>query len=667
MSWIIAALAVWLAGGILSAAMPRGSRGGTTIGALSAVLGAVLGMPPVVLAIAGQAVEVLRWNWPAPYGEFHLELDALSAWFMAPLLVLSALSAIYGHEYLTGGAGGHERKAAGPTWFFYNVLVASMAVVLLARNAVLFLVAWEVMALASFFLVTFEDEQPQVRDAGWVYLVATHLGTAFLLAFFLIAGREAGTLDMTKWTALNQAGGGVCGALFVLAVVGFGTKAGFMPLHVWLPEAHPAAPSHVSALMSGIMIKTGIYGLVRFLSYFENVPAWWGWALIAIGLSSGVLGVLFAQAQHDLKRLLAYHSVENIGIITLGLGLGLVGLNMRQPVLALLGFGGGLLHVVNHALFKGLLFLAAGSVLHGCGTRQIELLGGLVKRMPWTGACFFIGSAAICGLPPLNGFISELMLFAAGFAGITHASATVSLSGVATLGGLALISGLAAACFAKAFGIVFLGKPRDQRAAHAHESGWAMVAPMLVLAVACAGIGLFSPWVLAAMRPVLGQLSQLAPAEVAFQLGGVELMLAGVAFGAGAFLLALVLLNAAFRSKLRRQKTGMTVTWDCGYAQPTARMQYTGSSFAQPLLALFEPLLQTKQHRRPPDGLFPKAANLETETPDLCRSRLFHPVFMELNRLLGRLRWLQQGQVQLYVLYIALTLVALLAWKLGGN
>ncbi len=292
-----------------------------------------------------------------------------------------------------------------------------MTLVLVARNAVLFLSAWELMAVSSFFLVTFEHERESVRSAGWIYLVATHLGTGFLLAFFILMGRETGSMNFDVWAAQGIHTQGLAGILFLMAVVGFGTKAGFMPFHVWLPEAHPAAPSHVSALMSGVMIKTGIYGLLRAFTFLGAPPLWWGWLFIGIGLSSGVLGVLFALAQHDLKRLLAYHSVENIGIIALGIGVGLLGQNTGSPALVALGFGGALLHVLNHALFKGLLFLGAGAVAHSAGTREIDRLGGLLKQMPWTAATFLIGAAAISGLPPLNGFVSEFLIFLGAFKG----------------------------------------------------------------------------------------------------------------------------------------------------------------------------------------------------------------------------------------------------------
>src|SRR5208283_3680548 len=347
MTVLLVAVAVLVCSGLAALLASGSPRAATTLGAGGAVVACVMGLIAAVPFLFGGPAESLRLAWNVPYGAFFVEADALSAFFLLPIFGLSALAAVYGAEYLLALRG---RKSLGAPWFFYNLLVASMVLVVLARNGVLFLVAWETMALTSYFLVTLDHEQDNVREAGWTYLVASHLGTAFLLAMFVLLGRNSGSLDFDQFSSANAS------ALFLLALVGFGTKAGFMPLHVWLPEAHPAAPSHVSALMSGVMIKMGIYGLLRTLTFLGPPPAWWAWVLIGLGLTSGILGVLFALAQHDLKRLLAYHSVENIGIITLGLGVGLLGLSANMKGLAVLGFAGGLLHVVNHAVFKGLLF-----------------------------------------------------------------------------------------------------------------------------------------------------------------------------------------------------------------------------------------------------------------------------------------------------------------------
>jgi formate hydrogenlyase subunit 3/multisubunit Na+/H+ antiporter MnhD subunit len=657
---LLLAMAALLLGAVAVLLLGGSRRNSSWLGAVSVVIASALGCIPAVQVLVGGPVQHLRLPWPVPFGEFFIELDPLSAWFLLPTLLLSALSAVYGVGYLRSQ---RRRRSLGPVWFFYCLLVLAMTLVLLARNAVLFISAWELMAVASFFLVTFEHERESVRSAGWIYLVATHLGTGFLLVFFILMGRESGSMDLTVWAEKGIHTPGLVGILFLLAVVGFGTKAGFMPFHVWLPEAHPAAPSHVSALMSGVMIKTGIYGLVRAFTFLGPPPLWWGWLLIGIGLTSGVLGVLFALAQHDLKRLLAYHSVENIGIIALGLGVGLLGMSTGSPVLIVLGFGGGLLHVLNHALFKGLLFLGAGAVLQGAGTCEIDRLGGLLKRMPWTAVTFLIGAVAISGLPPLNGFVSEFLIFLGALKGGTSTGGEIAAPLLALIAGLALIGGLAAACFTKAFGVVFLGEPRTKNVSQTHEAGWAMRLPMLLLAAGCILIGLFAPVVVKSLQAVLENVTGLAPENVRENLAAASNPLTFFVIGAIAFLLLLVALVLLRRSLLAGRRVEEGVTWGCGYARPTARMQYTASSFVQPFTTLFRWLLGSHRQLQRPEGFFPSKASLATETPDLTHEELYRPGFLKMNWGISKLRWLQQGHVQLYVLYIAVTLIVLLAWK----
>ena len=657
---LLLSVGILVCSGFVALLGQRSAGFATNVGVGGAVIGCALGLIPAVGMLLRGATDSLHIAWSVPYGSFFVEVDALSAFFLVLTLGLSALAAIYGGEYLWAW---RRKKLLGTPWFFFNVLVASMVMVLLARNGVLFLVAWEVMALSSFFLVMFDDQRESVREAGWTYLVATHLGTAFLVVMFVLMGREAGSLDFDQFAKLSGTPKPIGGLLFLLAVIGFGTKAGFMPFHVWLPEAHPAAPSHVSALMSGVMIKMGIYGLVRMLTFLGSPPSRWGWLLIGIGLSSGILGVLFALAQHDLKKLLAYHSVENIGIIALGLGVGLLGVSNGSPALIVLGFGGGLLHVANHALFKGLLFLGAGAVLHGTGTCEIDHLGGLLKRMPWTAATFLVGAVAISGLPPLNGFVSEFLIYLGAFGGgiSLKAEAAVPLFGL--IAGLALIGGLAAACFAKAFGIVFLGQPRSRHGEHAHEAGWAMRIPMLVLAIGCVLIGLLAPMVLSVLQPVIQGVSGLPANVVHENLGSAAGPLRWVATIAAAFLALTAILALLRRSLLANRKVEESVTWACGYAQPTAHMQYTASSFAQPLTDLFRPLLGTKRIISTTSGYFPSDVGMKTETLDLSSEKIYRPVFTRIGSGLSRLRWLQHGNVQLYILYIALTLLVLLVWE----
>ena len=665
----------------MSAGRPRLSH---ALGAAGATGASLLGFSATVVQLAHGGAEAFSVPWNTSIGaSFSIGFDALSGFFLLPIYGLSAVCAIYGFGYLGGhNADPAESRRHGPSWFFFCALAASMVLVVLARNAVLFLAAWEIMSFSSWVLVTHEHEKEEARQAGITYLVATQIGTAFLLVMFLVLGAagsgaapaatlagtagasEGAVLDFSRFaSAAGTAMVPVSGAVFLLSLVGFGTKAGIVPLHVWLPEAHPAAPSHVSALMSGVMIKTGIYGILRVLTFLGAPQAWWGWTLVAAGAVSGIVGVLFALAQHDIKRLLAYHSVENIGIILMGLGIGLLGMSYNAPAVAALGFAGGLLHVLNHAMFKGLLFLGAGSAARAGGTRDMDRLGGLLRVMPLTGIGFLVGAAAISGLPTLNGFVSELLIFLGAFRGLSLSEVPLAVAAAAAIGALALISGLAAACFTKAFGISFLGEPRTTQAREAREQGPFLVIPILLLAAGCALIGFLGPYAVSAISPLVAQMAGipaaadfLAPAREG--LRSVAVAGAAVAALTGALTLLRVLLQ-------RGRPVSKAGTWDCGYVKPDARMQYTSSSFAQPLTGMFGWLLRTVRTGKSVDGLFPAEARFESETPDVFSRRLFRPVFRGAGAVLSRLAWLQHGRLQLYVLYLAAALLVLLVWRLA--
>lgn len=663
MIWGVISLIVLLAGAFLCLATIGRPSWSRIFGPAVMITGCLTGLVPVGFALSGKITPALRLSWNMPFGSFLVEMDPLSAVFAAPILIISALAAVYGASYLSPFEG---KKELAISWFFFNLLASSMLLVIVARNAMLFLLAWEIMSLASFFLVIFENEKEHVRRSAWTYLIAAHIGTAFLLVLFALLGHQSGTLDFNGFI-LSRATPGLASVAFLLAVIGFGTKAGFIPLHVWLPEAHPAAPSHVSAVMSGVMIKTGIYGLVRILTFLGMPPpSWWGWALIGLGTISGILGVVFALAQHDLKRLLAYHSVENIGIIALGLGVGLLGMSYNYPTMAFLGFAGGLLHVINHAVFKSLLFLNAGSVLHASGTRDIEHLGGLLKRMPTTGLTFLIGSAAICGLPPLNGFVSEFMIYLGSFGALAEKSSPPGIlaASLIVVGSLALIGGLAIACFTKAFGIIFLGEPRSPHAAHPHEAGPTMRIPMVTLAAICIIFGLSGPFLIKLLESAVGIITggkeinaQINMAWITNALWMVTALTAGI--------LGVASLLALIRYRLLSRRTvNDAVTWDCGYVAPTPKMQYTASSFADPIIRMFRIFLRTKKEFNPPTGLFPVSSSFSSETPDVYKEHMYKPLFSVVENMLAKFRWLQHGRLNLYILCIVLALLALLAWKL---
>ncbi len=599
------------------------------------------------------------WFWPMPLGNFRIGLDPLSAWFVLAIATVAVTSGIHAAGYMEEQ---RERKNLGFFWFNLLVLTGSMLTVVAARNGILFLLAWEVMALSSFFLVMFEHEKAETRRAGWIYLVATHIGTAFVLGVFAKLGRGLDALDFESF----RVSGSEAGIVFIMAILGFGTKAGFMLLHVWLPEAHPAAPSPVSALLSGVMIKTGIYGILRTLAFLGAPAEWWGVLLIAVGAFSGVPGVLFALAQHDIKRLLAYHSVENIGIITLGIGTGLLGYSAGNRSMALFGFSGALLHVLNHALFKSLLFLGAGNVVHAARTRDIEHLGGLARSMPWTAATFLAGSAAISGLPPFNGFVSEFLIYTAAVLGILHAkSALVLGASLAVVLSLALIGGLAAACFAKAYGIVFLGEARSSHAADVHEAPPSMIVPMVLLALACLGIGIGGIHLLPSLAQAIALLSPVdARTAAEFSSAFLYTFLWKIPLGAAGILVFTLLLVALRRVLLRGREVRTAVTWDCGYAAPTPRMQYTASSFADPVLRMFAPVMGTRREFEPPSGTFPASAHFSSHTPDSPQERIWKPLFERAEHLMQRIRMIQHGLLHIYILCIVLALLVLLFWKL---
>lgn len=659
MACFLAGMGIVLAAGLASLLLTKFTRLGQAVGSMGAVAGCLVALFPVLRVLATGTHQTVTYPWQVPYGSLAMGLDPLSAFFLLPILGLSAVCACYGAGYL--GAG--PVKGNGLHWFFYNLLIAGMALVLVARNGMLFLMAWEMMSLASFFLVTLEHEKPGVQAAGWIYLVAMHLGAFCLLVFFMLLSQASGSMDFTRILASGPATA-PAGVLFLLAFLGFGVKAGIVPLHVWLPEAHPAAPSHVSALMSGAMIKTGVYGLLRFLGFFNGPEEWWGYLLLITGVASALSGVIMALAQNNLKRLLAYSSVENAGIIMLGLGLGILGMCWQAPALTLLGFGGCLLHVLNHAFFKGALFLSAGSVLHQAGSIEFDQLGGLLKRMPWTGTAFFVGAAAICGLPPLNGFVSEFLIYLGAFQeGLTRPPVAAGLLWLAAAG-LAMTGGLAIACFTKAFGMVFLGEPRTPRAQRAQEAGWAMLWPMLALAAGCLAIGLLGPVVMKGLFPVIMQVSGLSPVIAQTELASAAHLLAAISS-----LSTILILVAGSLLGLRhwlwsRHPREDANTWDCGFAQPTPRMQYSAASFSQPITRLFQSLLRTRRSYQAPKGLFPKQATFHTESQDVFRNFGFQPIFRSIDLILSRLRWIQHGRVQIYVLYIAIALLTLLVWKL---
>ena len=610
------------------------------------IAGCALGAAAAVLVLAtGTPVDTAAFG-SMPGGGWALGVDALSAVFLIAVLGVGAMCAVFGVHDVLGDAAHSHRSSP----FFFALTLAALAAVVVARTVFTFLTAWEIMAIGSYLLIVAHHEIADVRRAGLVYLVATHTATLALFAMFATwQGYAASGAFSSLARAAESLPSGATTAILLLALVGFGFKAGLVPLHFWLPPAHASAPSDVSALMSGLVIKMGIYGLLRVVLLLGGAPAWWGWLMLGLGVASGILGVLWALAQHDIKRLLAYHSVENIGIIAMGIGIGVLGVAHGAPTIAVLGFAGAVLHTVNHALFKSLLFLGAGAVYRVTGTRNMEALGGIARRMPITWIAFAVGAAAIIGVPPFNGFVSEWLVYQGMFqTGQASAQLRLALLGIPAL---ALIGGLALACFAKVAGAVYLGTARSPAALEARERGAGSLAPMMVLAAACVAIGVLPSiglgLVEAASRELAGSATVGIPLAVRDGVWTISAL-------AGVVIVVSALLWWARSALARRQGVRTDATWGCGYAAPTPRMQYTASSFASPLLTIFGRLSSVSVEQTP--------SSLHTHPVDPILDRAALPLWAAVRRAALRFRGIQHGRLHVYLLYVLGALIALLAY-----
>lgn len=647
---ILIAMAVAAASGLPALCLSRSSAWGqriATSGMLCSAGAGLIGAWGVLISSAD--VAVFTFPWPAAGGSV-VGVDALSAFFLVPVFLIGGLGSIYGLGYWTQSRHPWNGRKLG---LFWGLLVAGMGLLIVSKHAMAFLLGWEVMALSAFFLIGTEDDREECRHAGWIYLIATHVGTLTLFALFAFWRSATGSYAFQP-VAFGTMSLAAMNGLFLMALLGFGLKAGMMPLHFWLPDAHANAPSHVSAILSGVVLKVGIYGLVRFVSLLPDLPGAWGSVILSLGAISGLIGVVFAIGQHDLKRLLAYHSVENIGIILMGLGLAMVGRSADRPEWIVLGLAGCLLHVWNHGLFKSLLFFCAGSVLHRTHTRQIDHLGGLAKTMPWTAMTFLVGAVAICGLPPMNGFISEFLIYVGLLRTVVAADANDAA--IVAVPVLAMIGALAVACFIKVYSAVFLGEPRIGASGQASESPWTMRVPMIVLAAICATIGLAPTLVVPVLDRAVacwasGSVTTTVRIHAVAPLHAVGLM---------AMVLTLLVVVLAMGMLLCKRPVRRVGTWDCGYVQPTGRMQYTASSFAQLLVVMFAWMLRPRMHRPVIDGLFPGPASMHSHVDEAVLDRLLRPAGRIVERCCEWLHRLQRGLTQHYVLYILITVIVML-------
>jgi formate hydrogenlyase subunit 3/multisubunit Na+/H+ antiporter MnhD subunit len=658
LDFVVAVIVAWFALGALGLV-----RAGSLVLVSRAIFPAGAAVGLALAAVAFMAIGSPPQTMVLPLGlpdlPFHLRLDALSAFFLLLLGAVAVAVSIYSAGYFRASDG----TPPGLVCLQYHAFLAAMAMVLIADDAYVFMVAWETMALASYFLVTTEHRIPEIRRAGFLYLLIAHVGALAILLCFGVLQGNSGDYTFDGMRAQNLAGAWPSIAFF-LALVGFGAKAGLLPLHVWLPEAHPAAPSPVSALMSAVMLKTAIYGLLRVtFDLLDTQLWWWGVVALAIGLVTALFGVVFAAVQSDMKRLLAYSSIENIGIIVAGIGLTILFHAYDRSLLAAISLTAVLYHCLNHAFFKSLLFLATGSVLHATKERSLGKLGGLIQRMPWVAWLALVGTLAIAGLPPLNGFVSEWLLLQAFLFTPTLPQSFVNMLVPVATAALVLAVALAAYVMVKFYGIIFLGRQREPNLAYAHDAGKYERVAMSYLAIGCVVLGLFPVNVIALLDPV----NTLLVASSALQEGGSRswLLLAPINADRSSYsplivlvvIVAVLLLTIQVVHRLYHGRVRRAPPWDCGFPGQTPRMQDTAEGFGQPIRNVFEPFFRMERQLPTPSDAKPRYS---VKAEDHFWYWLYLPIARGAEMLARLVGYIQQGRISVYLTYSFFTLLALL-------
>lgn len=649
---------------VLSLLFRKLDRAARYLSGIVGMLASAVGAAAAIQVFVAGPVTLESAGWPA-FGNFALRLDGFAGFMVGMICLLAFATSLYSIAYLQG----YDGRGPGELGFFNNLFVAAMLLVVSAANAFYFLIFWELMTLASYFVVIFEQEKKDSVEAGYLYFLISHIGTAFIMLAFFLLFQHTGRLDFESFRDPTLPAA-TRNWVFLLAFFGFGAKAGIVPLHIWLPRAHPAAPSHASALLSGVMIKTAVYGIIRLcVDLLGSSVWWWGFIVLLFGALSAVLGILYALDERDLKRLLAYSSVENIGIILMGVGVGMMGIADQLPVLALIGFVAALYHAINHAVFKGLLFMGAGAVIHRTHTHNMNEMGGLASLMPWTGVVFLIGALSIAAVPPLNGFVSEWLLFQSLFISGSSSLGVLRIVGPLLAMLLGLVGAMVAMCFVKAYGTTFTGPPRSAQAANAREVPGSMLAGMGILALSALGLGLGAPVVTPFIGGIAADLARVPAGALAqgLQVFPSADMAAVLSTPMILILLAVLLVVpfavVAWLGGFRAgQKTGAQ-PWACGYGY-AAQMSVSASNFAQPMRLAFDPLYALRtQLQRPLDGIAAISRRTKEALPaaePVVEHAASGPL-IALARAVGqRIERLQMGDVRIYCLYIFAALAVLL-------
>jgi len=649
MNALLVALVLWVSGGLASWLARRRPRRAAWMGAGSAVAGAALAAVASVRALAGHEVAIFAADWSIPFGAFHLRLDALAAAFLLPVSVVGALCSLYGAADPRAPGSG---LSSGAGFAASNALLASMALVVTAANGVLLLAAWEAMTLASYALVVSDHDVRIVRRAGFQYLVFSHLAAGALLLLFLLLARASGTWEIAGLRPMVA--GATLAWCVVLALIGFGTKAAVVPFHIWLPDAHAAAPAHVSALMSGVMITMGFYGLARFLPWLAGTEIVAG-TLLVLGAAGALGAALLALVERDVKRVLAYSTVDNAGLVTLAMGVGVMGQAQHVPAVAFLGWTAALLHIWTHALAKALMFGGIGAIAHALHDRDLERWGGVLQRWPRIGALTVLGACAIAALPGLSGFVSEWLILRALFESALRLGGAVRAVMLVEIAAVAMTAALTVACYARLIGIGLLGSPRREPPSGAFaRPGTSITFTLAALGALCVAMAWFPAWFAAALAAPVGALVQ------AGDPGGVAAGLRPLGTFAIALTAAIGFMGALRSWLVGRRSVRASVTWDCGYVRPDARMQYTGASLAEPIGRIVGTLRPMRIERHGPQGYWPVSASWHARVMDHTVTGVYRPALAGLSTVMQRLRNLQEPRVTTYLRYLVLALLVVL-------
>ncbi len=611
-----------------------------------------------VLLGGGNLEKILYFS--DPIGSSAIRLDPLAVFFVIIISAGSLLASIYSMEYLKHYD--EKKYSLSSFYFFFGLLISSMLLVVVVQNSILFLIVWELMSTSSFFLVIFESDKEEVRKAGVYYLIAMQIGASFLIAAFAWISSVTGSYDFNSFKNILSAQGSISIILFILFFIGFGTKAGFVPFHTWLPRAHPAAPTGVSAIMSGIMIKTGIYGILRIILLCGIPEIHLAYGVFIISLVTAITGILNGISQKDIKKLLAYSSIENIGIIGMGIGLGMLGLSYNLPLITWLGFLGALLHTLNHFTFKSILFYGAGIVYQKTGTRNLENLGGLIKYMPLTAAVFLIGAMAISGLPILSGFISEFAIYLGIAKSFSFDSASFNILMIVGFSGLALVGVMAVLGFTKLFGITFLGTSRSKFHHQPSEASPMLLFPMIICLTVIFFVGFFPAVII---HLISGAVNQFSQTNYLSELSSIISVYTSLAKAISIFVAILLFFFIVRYLLLRRKHVRIFKTWDCGYQTANSRVQYTGSSFSLPFLELVAAVVPQKTIVETEKEIFPAEAKLKTSQHDLLERIFIQPLLKYIRSFLNLFVWIQSGRMQQYILYGLIFLVLILIYVIG--